>query len=474
MSPTCTKSRFRAPNMNRRDWLRIGGLSFIGLSSTELARMRAEADPDSPAARHRGNSCVFIFLFGGPSHIDLWDMKPNAPKSIRGEFQPVSTNVPGIFLSEHLPRLTQQMDQLCLLRSMHHGDPVHGTACSQMITGRPHRRPGSTDTFAPDDWPSLSALAMRYGSATGHLPSSIVLPWYLMFPSQGRRIAGQTGALMGDRYNAFLVDEDPSRDDFKVPGLKPPAGVSLKRLRRREQLLRQIESAGLSVPSGSVPQLVAGNYRNAFSMLNEPGVSAAFDLQKENRSVRDRYGGHKFGQSLLLARPLIEAGTSLVAVNWDDPTRDEKQSPFWDTHHKNFERLKGHLAPPFDRAFSAFLQDLADRGLLESTLVCVVGEFGRSPKIGRIVQNGMTAITGRDHWPYAFTVLMAGGGVRGGQVYGASDKHGGFVKNNPVTPPDLAATILQHLGIDRHLEYHAPLLDQRYRISTGQPILDLG
>lgn len=458
---------------NRRALLQVGGVSFLGLTSAGLEQLRAAADANSPAAKHRHNSCVFIFLFGGPSHIDLWDMKPEAPASIRGEFQPVETNVPGIRLCEHLPYLARQTDKLCLLRSMHHADPVHGTACSQMFTGRPHRRPGTTDTFAPDDWPSLSALVMRYGRRPGALPSSIVLPWYCMFPSQGRRIAGQTGALMGEQYNAFLVEGDPSRSDFDVPGLARPADVSAERFQRRAVLLDSIERRSPRITGGSGPELLADHYRTALEMLGRKDVSAAFDLRREPAAVRDRYGGTKFARSLLLTRRLLEAGTSLVTVNWDDETKHEKQSPFWDTHHDNFSRLKGYLAPPFDRAFSAFIEDLNQRGLLETTLVCVMGEFGRSPKIGRITQNGMTEQTGRDHWPHAFTVLLAGGGVRGGQVYGATDRSGGYVKENPVAPADLAATILHHLGIDRSAQYYAPLLNERYLLTTGRPIRDL-
>lgn len=455
---------------NRRECLIAGALSFLGLNALDLKRLRAIDNPQSTATRHRQNSCVFIFLFGGPSHIDLWDMKPDAPLDVRGDFRPIDTRVPGMQLCEHLPMLAQQTDKLCLLRSMHHGDPVHGTACSQMITGRPHRRAGTTDVLAPDDWPSLSSMVMRYGRANGGLPPSIVLPWYLMFPSQGQRIAGQSGGLMGEQHNAFLVEGDPSEGKFEVPGLRLPNDVNLQRVQRRASLLSQIDANKGPVAADSGVKLVANNYETAFAMLGGPTISQSFELSREPAEVRERYGRHKFAQSLLLARRLVETGTSLVTVNWDDPTRDEKQSPFWDTHHDNFNRLKNHLAPPFDQAFSAFIADLHERGLLETTLVCVMGEFGRTPKVGRIVQNGMTEKTGRDHWPHAFTVLLAGGGVRGGQIYGTSDKLGGYVKDSPVLPNDLAATILFHLGIDLNAEYEAPIFDEHYKLATGSPI----
>ncbi len=468
---------FGPPSPGRRKVLCAGGLGLLGLTSFDLARLRAAAlareENQAGAPKQRAKSCVFIFLFGGPSHIDLWDMKPNAPSNVRGEFRPVETNVPGIQVSEHLPHMARQMDKICLLRSMHHHDPVHGTACSQMTTGRPHRRPGTTDTLAPDDWPSLSALVMRYGKPRGGLPSSIVLPWYCMFPSQGMRIAGQSGGVMGEQFNAFLVDSDPSQKNFDVPGVRLLDGVNTDRLNRRRGLLRDMESMGRSF-NGPLANLVEGQYNTAFEMVGGSLASGAFDLNAESAKVREAYGPHKFAQSLLLARRLVEAGTSLITVNWDDETKYEKQSPFWDTHHDNFGRLKGHLVPPFDQAFAAFIADLHERGLLETTLVCVMGEFGRSPRIGRIVQNNMTDVTGRDHWPHAFTVLMAGGGVRGGQVYGRTDAQGAYVKDNGVTPGDLAATMLLHLGIDREANYFAPLLNEHHPLSIGSPIRELG
>jgi hypothetical protein len=294
-----------------------------------------------------------------------------------------------------------------------------------------------------------------------------------MFPSQGRRIAGQTGGLMGEEHNAFLVEGDPSSNNFEVPGVKLPSDVPLERLLHRQTLLEQVEFTRKELTGSPQAELVGSNYETAFAMLGGPRTASAFDIDAEPVATRDTYGPHKFAQSLLLARRLVERGTSLVTVNWDDSTRDEKQSPFWDTHHDNFGRLK-RLAPIFDRAFAAFLNDLHERGLLQTTLVCVMGEFGRTPKIGRIVQNGMTAKTGRDHWPHAFTVLLAGGGVRGGQVYGSSDKTGGYVREKGVSPADLNATILRHLGIDQSREYHASFLGESHKLSIGRAIRDLG
>ena len=468
----------------RRQSLVVGGLSLFGLNSADLSALRAAAaersansSSDSTASRiaaqHRPHSCVFIFLFGGPSHIDLWDMKPDAPAEIRGEFQPVATNVPGIHLSEHLPRLARQMDKLCLLRSMTHRMNVHGPACSEIYTGREYFGPPVTDQATPQDWPSLASCVARYGMPQGGLPSSIVLPWYTQFVGQDKRIAGQTGGRMGEQFSPFLVQGDPTASSFGVEGLSLPSDVPLARFQQRKRLHAQLVRATNRV-EGRTAGLSDSHYEQAFSTVEATGTADAFDLHREVPALRDRYGRTKFGQSLLAARRLVEAGVSLITVNWDDDSRFDKVSPHWDTHHQNFSKLREGLCPPFDQAFAMFLEDLHARGLLDSTLVVVSGEFGRSPRIGLITQNGMTEKTGRDHWPHAFTVLLAGGGVRGGQVYGATGSTGGFVTDNPVSPADLAATILLHLGVDSHREYDDQFQRMPQRLCEGLPIRGLG
>jgi hypothetical protein len=460
--------------MTRRELLRIGGLSALGLTNADLARLRAAAAPGA-ATKHRENSCVFIFLFGGPSHIDLWDMKPDAPAEIRGEFRPIATAIPGIQLCEHLPLLSRRMDLLCLLRSMTHHMPVHGPACSEMYSGRPYFGPPVTDQATPEDWPSIAAMVQRYGQRHGGWPPSIVIPWFTQFAGQDRPIAGQTGGRMGETFRPFLVKGDPSRRDFQVPGLELPEDVPLHRADARHALLRRLEAAPPSAMGrGADQEAFRDHYATAFAMLSDARTGRAFELGREPRPVRERYGPHKFGQSLLLARRLIEAGISLVTVNWDDETASDKVSPFWDTHNHNFPALKERLAPRFDRAFAAFLEDLDQRGLLGTTLVVVTGEFGRTPRIGQLVQNAMTEKTGRDHWPHAFTALLAGGGVRGGRVYGATTATGGYVRDDPVSPSDLAATILHHLGIDPTREYWDRFQQIPRKLSEGRPLRDLG
>ena len=358
---------------------------------------------------------------------------------------------------------------------MTHQMPVHGPACSEMYSGRPYFGPPVTDQATPEDWPSIAAIVQRYGPRRAGWPPSIVVPWFTQFAGQDRPIAGQTGGRMGEAFRPFLVKGDPSRRDFELPGLKLPEDVTLHRAGVRDALLRQMEAAARSgAGRGRGEDDFRGQYATAFAMLGDGHTGRAFELGREPRAVRERYGPHKFGQSLLLARRLIEAGIPLVTVNWDDETASDKVSPFWDTHNHNFPALKERLAPRFDRAFSGFLEDLDRRGLLESTLVVVTGEFGRTPRIGQFVQNAMTEKTGRDHWPHAFTVLLAGGGVRGGQVYGATTPNGGYVRDRPVSPSDLSATILHHLGIDPRREYWDRFQQVSRRLSEGEPLRDLG
>lgn len=459
--------------VSRREILRAGGISLLGLSSLQLAHLRA-ATLNANDSRRR-NSCLFIFLFGGPSHIDLWDMKPEAPAEIRGEFKPIATRVPGIHVCEHLPRLAASMNDLCLLRSMEHHMPVHGPACSEMITGRPYFGPPITDQALPEDWPSLSSLATRFGERPASLPPAVVLPGYLQFAGQDKRIAGQTGGRMGESINPFLVEGNPNNARFALQGIELPNDLNADRVNARRQLLHGLDGGLRSTLTGApLASAYAQHAETAFSLLGDVRGSQAFQLEREAAATRDRYGRSTFGQSLLLARRLVEAGVSLVTVNWDDESRAEKVSPFWDTHDHIFATLKNRLAPSFDQSFSALIEDLRIRGLLETTLVVVTGEFGRTPRIGQVVQNGMTAKSGRDHWPHAFTILLAGGGVRGGQAYGETNPIGAYVKDRPVSPADLTATILYHLGIDFQLDYWDKFQQMRQKLSIGQPVRDLG
>ena len=458
-----------SPTLSRRELIRAGGLSFLGLTSIQLAALR-KAQAVSPAtARHRQNSCIFLFLFGGPSQIDLWDMKPDASAEIRGEFRPESSRVPGIQVCEHLPRFAAQMNKVCLVRSMHHDMNVHGPACSEIFSGRPYHSAPITDQATPDDWPSVSAMTMRYGKSATGLPPSVVLPWYLQFVGQGRPIAGQTGARMGEQHNAMLI-EGKSQGGFQVDGLKLDDSVPFGRIAQRRRLLAELQSG----PSGSsfskeVTGIFDRHREQALSLLKHR-AGDILDLERESTSTREAYGKTTVGQSLLMARRLVEAGVSLVTVNWEDETKISGTNTCWDTHQDNFSKLKNLLCPIFDQAFPAFLQDLDDRGLLETTLVVAVGEFGRTPRLGQFTQSANTKKTGRDHWPHAFTAILAGGGVPTGHAYGSTDRHAGHVVDKPVSPADLAATVLKHLGIDHQTQYESETQKLRHALSSGRPI----
>lgn len=441
---------------SRREFLRFGGLSLAGLAASGL--------PRTQAAPPRAKSCVFFFLFGGPSQIDLWDMKPEAPVEVRGEFTSTATRVPGIRLCEHLPRLGAAMDQICLLRSMTHKMNVHGPAISEVFSGREYFAPPTTDQASREDWPSLSSLVMRHGHGRRGLPASVVLPWLLQFPGQPRRIAGQTGGRMGERFNALLIQGDFARADYQIDGLAPIEGLTFSRMQDRRDLLRRI--------SPDADEALERNRERVYAMLRNR-VGEVLDLRREPDKLREQYGRTTVGQSLLLARRLVEAGVSLVTVNWQDQTTIDGANTCWDTHQNNFAKLKDLLCPIFDRAFPAFVEDLHQRGLLESTLVVALGEFGRTPRMGQFTQSSNTRKTGRDHWPHCFTALLAGGGVRGGQIYGATS-NGGFVVDKPVTPADLAATILHHLGIDYSRTYVDEFQRLSNRLSVGRPVKDLG
>ena len=456
----------------RREVLRAGGLSLLGLSASQLELLRANSNANDP--KHRYNSCVFLFLFGGPSQIDLWDMKPAAPVEIRGDFKPVSTRVPGIQICEHLPRLAEQMDKVCLLRSMNHNMNVHGPACSEIFSGREYFGAPTTDQASEQDWPSLSAMAMRYGSSRGGLPPSVVLPWYLQFTGQSRRIAGQTGARMGERHNAMLIQGDSEKLDFRADGFHLQETVPIDRLRHRRELLTRLQTtAGPRTLTAETINDYRVHHDRAFELLQNR-AGELLDLGREQNTMRERYGNTMVGQSLLMARRMVEAGVSLVTVNWEDETKIDGVNTCWDTHHSNFPKLKELLCPIFDQAYSAFIQDLHERGLLETTLVVAIGEFGRTPHMGQFSQSSNTKKSGRDHWPSAFTALLAGGGVRGGQIYGATNQHSALVKDKPVTPADLSATILHHLGIDHTTSYIDEMQSLRHRLSDGKPVMDLG
>ncbi|MSR32108.1 MAG: DUF1501 domain-containing protein [Gemmataceae bacterium] len=407
--------------------------------------------------------CIFIFLFGGPSHIDLFDMKPRAVREIRGDFNPSATAVPGIQICEHLPRLAKEMKSICLVRSMCHRMNVHGPACSEIYSGREYFGPPVTDQARREDWPSLASLVARFKSPPNRMPVSVVLPWYSQFVGQDKRIAGQTGGRMGEKFNPLLIQAEPELPGFDLPDFRLNPDIGPGRMAGRKTLLLELQKGQARGRNAQFTDM-------AWDLMENPGFSKAIDLRSIPAKLREKYGMTRFGQSLLMAAQLVQAGVSLVTVNWDDESRKEKVSPHWDTHNQNFQRLKNPLCPLFDQSFPTLIEDLRERGLLDSTLVVAVGEFGRTPKIGQFTQNSMTENSGRDHWPHAFTALLAGGPAPRGAVYGATNDQGAYVKDLPVSPADLSATVMKHLGVNPHWEYHDQFQNMSQFLCEGNAI----
>jgi hypothetical protein len=440
----------------RREWLRTGGLGVLGLTLSDLLRAQARQTAGG-GSFGRARSCIVAFLFGAPAHQDVWDLKPAAPSQIRGEFQPIDSSVPGILLGEHIPRIARAAHHLALLRSVSHPDNTHTVAMHYMLTGRRHAQPNTNPQNQPGDFPTFGAVVQKLRPGSGPLPAAVSLNSPANQVSAANYIfPGFFAGLLGSAYDPLFVSQDPSRPGFQpFPTLDGPAADSL---RERRGLLAQIDGQRRTLEQVARVRTLNGFHARAFDLVTSRQARQAFDLSGESPRVRDRYGRTAFGQGLLLARRLVEAGVRLVTVNW---ARDDA---FWDTHADNFRKLKNDLLPPFDLGFSALLEDLHERGLLQETLVVCLGEFGRTPRI-----NGQA---GRDHWAACNTVVLAGGGVRGGQVHGASDRLGAYPATSPISPQDLAATVYHALGIDPD----TILWDQENRplsLSLGTPLVNL-
>lgn len=431
--------------LSRREFLRIGGLGVTGLTLPTLLQGRAAG-----AARTKAKCCIQLFMWGGPSQHETFDLKPNAPEGIRGQFLPIATNVPGIRICEHLPRMAQLADRYAILRSVTHAGVNHGTSAYHMLTGHIHFTPGTLRHPTPQDFPSVGCAVSRFGRQPRDVPAYVSLP-SVLHDGDGGEVPGQGPGILGQRFAPLLVNGDPTRPDFSIATLTLPSDVSGPRLEKRIGLQEALERAAGRAVRSTDGQEMRGHYERAFRFLQSPAARRAFNLAGEPDRIRQRYGMHHFGQSCLLARRLAEAGVPLITVFWNAPHIDDLQH--WDTHKNSFERLRVQLLPHFDLGMTALLEDLSQRGLLDETLVVWMGEFGRTPKINKNA--------GRDHWGFCQNVLMAGAGIRGGQVYGSSDAAGAYAAELPVSPDDLAATIFDTLGI-------AP--NQEMRDAQGRPL----
>lgn len=414
---------------------------MLGLGLPSLLARRAQAAEPTPegGSTPAPKSVILVFLTGAPSHIDMFDPKPEAPENIRGEFRPVATRTPGLIVSEHLPRLSARSDKYAVVRSLSHRENNHLVATHHLLTGHP--QPGAIfDKVASrDDWPSYSSTLDYLRPRHDGLPSGVNLPTYLM---EGPLTwPGQHAGFLGPRHDPWQITRDPGAADFGMDSLRPAPGIAVTRLDDRRALLAAVDRHARLADMASARRL-SDQQRLAFSVLASGRIARAFAMDEEPAAVRDRYGRHAFGQSLLLARRLVRAGVPVVQANMGIVQN-------WDTHGDNFGKLKNRLLPPLDQGVSALLDDLAETGQLDETLVVMLGEFGRTP---RITAPSPRDVPGRDHWASCFFGVFAGAGVRGGQVIGRSDAVGAYPSTTPYTPDDVGATIYSVLGIEPSTE----------------------
>lgn len=474
MSNVCTH-----PRIHRRTAIQAGAIGLLGLGSHHLARLHAETSND----RLTRKNVIFIFLSGGLGQHDSFDMKPNQPEEIRGEFNPISTKTPGLQICEHMPRLAVRSDKWSLVRSLTHPYNEHSQGHMAMLAGRTELPPGFDPSRPkPTDHPSIASLTGALTTPRNNLPPAIVLPEKLIHRT-GRTIPGQFAGVMGPMRDPYVLDccrfnaesygawpqygfhhqrghEKPAGFSFMTPSLELPEGFTQDRLSTRAHLLDSINKQQRSLERLAEVESFDRFQERAISLLSDGKMKRVFDVTNADDKTLDRYGRHTFGWSCLLARRLVEAGVRLVQVNLGN-------NETWDTHGNAFPNLKNHLFPPMDQAVSALLDDLHESGLLESTLVVMAGEFGRTPKVFRLPQH--YALPGRDHWGKVQSVFLAGGGIQGGRVVGSSDKSGGEPHDDPQLPENFAATIYQALGLPKTATWF-DIVDRPFPLYHGEPI----
>jgi len=456
--------------LSRREWLRIGGLSAFGVGLPQLMQTRANAVEPLLTSGLNGSfgkakSCIVLFLLGGPPQHETWDPKPDAPSEIRGDLGTIATATPGLRIGELMPMTAKWTDRIAVLRAMATDDNAHSSSGYWMLTGYPHSPKNSENALpgAPNDWPSIASVVRHLKGDATSLPGSVRLPEEIW--NTGRILwPGQDAGWLGEHADPWLINCDPHKKDFQVPTISLPADMSTDRLLARRALQETMNQRLDALHSSLSAQRWAVWQNKAIDLLRTNSAQKAFAIEQETESTRERYGANRFGQSVLLARRLVESGVSLVQVNWTRGETDDNVAPAWDTHAKNTDRLKNALMPPMDQAYSALLEDLENRGMLDETLVVWMGEFGRSPKIN--------ASGGRDHWGHVFSAALAGGGIRGGAVHGRSDRQGGYPLEGRVEPQDLSATIYHCLGFTPETElkdrFNRPLA-----FSKGHPISEV-
>lgn len=440
---------------SRRDLLRVGSLGLMGLGLPRL--LQAEESSRTGGLKASADRCVIVFLNGGPSHLDMWDMKPDTADKIRGEFDPIPTSLPGYFMSEHLPRMSQLAHRSTIVRSMHHGvNNAHAAAVYAAMTG--HDRGEIGGGARPTDYPTPGSVVAMRRPPEQNAVSHVVLPYITKEGAKGPPQPGFFGGFVGRHHDPLFVLKDPNAADFSIPELTLQTGVSAERLSVRRELFAGLDQR---VAEQMKARGMSGLQSRAIDLLTSKAAQEAFRISSEADNVRDSYGRNIYGQSLLLTRRLLEAGTRLVTLSWAPDA-----NATWDSHSSNFGKLKNTLLPQLDAGISALVSDLSDRGMLDRTVVAIMGDFGRTPKI-----NGNNA--GRDHWNYCYSLQLIGGGFAEGLIYGASDKTGAFPARDPLIPGDIVSTMYHCLGI-RHDSHVHDQFDRPFRlVPSGDVVSEL-
>jgi hypothetical protein len=468
----------------RREFLRVGGAAMLGLSLSSVLEVESArgANPKSRGAATgnlpgfgRAKNVILIFLQGGPSHIDLWDPKPDAPDNIRGEFKPIATKTPGLMFGEHMPKLAMQTDKVTMIRSVSY-TPVglfnHTAAMYQMLTGYTPDKvspSGQLEPPSPSDYPNVGSNVIKLKPSNEPMLPFVTLPR----PLQESNVIGKAGnaGFLGKAYDPYFLFQDPN-EKLTLDDLTLRQEISKIRLKRRGTLLESINSGMPELEKATRSYALDTYQEKAFELILSGKARKAFDLSEEDPKIRDRYGRHTFGQGVLLSRRLIEAGTRFVQVNWPSVANGDPNSTAWDTHAANFKPLKNLHCPKLDSALSSLIEDLDSRGMLNDTLVVAIGEFGRSPRMGVSTSGNSNSPDGRDHWPYCYTALVAGAGIRRGVVYGKSDAQASSPIENPVHPTEILATIYHALGINPStLMYNH--LNQPRELVKAEPVYPL-
>ena len=488
-TPPNTRASVMHPRFSRRFALQAGAVGLLGLGTNHLNELRAapsaSAGTNQPAGG-KARAVIYIFLSGGLGQHDSFDMKPEAPPEIRGEFKPIATNTPGLFICEHLPRLAQRSHLWALCRSLSHPSNDHSAGHHIMLTGRTMIPPGFNPSVPmPTDWPSIASIASGVTQPRNNLPPSVVLPEKLVHYSR-RVIPGQFAGQMGSKFDPWFIESSPysalgygaypeyefdhqerpnmpRRSAFQAPNLTLPEGFGQGRLANRLELLHSIDQQRADLERFATIEQFDRSRQGAISLLTDKRIREAIDVAASSPEVQERYGKNSFGWSLLMARRLVEAGVNLVQVNLGN-------NETWDTHGEAFPHLKDQLFPPTDQALSALLDDLEESGLLDSTMIVMAGEFGRTPKVTHLPQH--YKLPGRDHWGAVQTVFFAGGGVRGGTVIGSTDKIGGYPASQRQTPENMAATIYNALGLPDTVAWYDEV-NRPHHMYYGDPISGL-